>query len=266
MNKNKLLNKKKISNKNLHYFVKNFFDIQGELKCKRERDDFMNLLAHEIKTPLAVTMFYIDALIDDFEDKKLTNAELKDKLENTEKQLEKISVLVNNIFQSQKNDIWHIILHREKTDLWEWLCQELKCFQNRFKDIEFITDISEKIKNYSFDKLLMSQVISNIIWNAIKFSRNEDKQIFIQSFSDEDYIYIDIKDNWKWFADLNKDTLLDKYNVWVDNEWWMWMWMWLYISNVIIKKHWWQIELLHSDTLKWAKVRIKLRKIKNILI
>lgn len=247
------------TNIDLNCYVKRFFDSQNKVREKKLRKDFMNLLAHEIKTPLSVTLFHVDDLILDLEEwKEFDREKIKEKLIDTEMQLEKISILVNNIFQSQKNDIWNIVLNKENTDLWEWLCQELKCFQNRYKDIEFIINISENIRYYEFDMRLMSQVISNIIWNAIKFSDKKWKKILIESFLLNGYIYIDIEDNWNGFSDISNESLFNKYKIW--NEEFSWIWIWLYLSDVIVWKHWWEINILNAENLKWAKVRIVLKK------
>lgn len=240
---------------NFNCFLKKFFEERKEWKEQKLKRDFMNLLAHEVKTPLSITLFHIDDLISDLDEGNIDKNKIKDKLVDTEKHLEKISVIINNIFQSQKNDIWNVVLNKEKTDLGEWLCQELKCFQNRYKDIEFNVDISWDVNKYSFDKWLMSQVISNIVWNAIKFANPDNKKIFIKSFKGKKFIYIQISDNWNWYPEK---LLIDKYMKWHN---WAWgLWLWLYLSEIIVKKHWWSIFLTNSQILGWAKLIIKLKK------
>jgi two-component system, OmpR family, phosphate regulon sensor histidine kinase PhoR len=222
MNIKKILNLKKIFYYN--FFVKN-------------QENFLWIISHEIKTPLSICLFQADSLIQDLDEWEKNIEYIKKEISNIEKQLEKLSLLVNNIFENQRYALWKIKLEKQNVNIKCFLNFELLWFKKLFKNIDFQVNIWEEVWNFFIDKTNISQVISNIICNAIKFSNENNKKILIEVYLSNSNLIIDIEDNWKWLVETSSKNVFKKYNTWFTKS--DGIGMWLYLCDQIVKVHWW---------------------------
>lgn len=223
------------------------------------QEDFLWIISHEIRTPLSICLFQTDSLIQDLDEWEKNIIHIKKEILNIEKQLEKLSLLVNNIFENQRFVLWNIKLKKQNVNIKDFLNFELLWFKKLFKDIDFQFNIWKEVWEYYIDECRISQVISNIISNAIKFSSKENKKIFINSYLLNSSLIIDIEDNWKWLVNTSDKKIFKKYNTWLIKS--DGIGMWLYLCEQIVRIHWWGIEVLNSTKLWWAKFKIIIKNI-----
>ena len=226
----------------------------------RQRE-FIIMSSHEIKTPVASSIFLIDWLINDVNEWNCNKKEIIWNLKLLNEQFVKLWELVNKIFQIQKYDIKKIDLFIEKVNLENLLLKKIERFKKEHIKINFTLNIDKKIWFVEIDKVQFKQVIDNLLNNSLKFCKNLRPIIDILVKIKKKNIIISIEDNWEWFKNIDVKTIFNKYISWNKNYWNninFWIWMWLYLCKKIIEKHNWKIKARVSNKLWWAKFIINI--------
>jgi len=233
-----------------------FKKIYNDLVNKQK--DFISYVSHEVKTPIANSIFQIDCTINEIQEWNYNKDSIIKWLNIINSGLLKSWNLLNKLFEIEKYDINKCKLFKEKVNLNNLLEKEVKNHKKRNTNIH-INLYTKKTKIIlNLDIIQFIEVIDNLINNAIKYSNKEKPIVNIQYFLKSDYIYIIIEDNWKWLKNTDIKYIFNKYTT--GNESFIWLWIWLYLCKKIIELHWWSIKANKSQTLWWAKFTIKLKK------
>ncbi len=230
-------------------------------KLISKQREFISMSSHEIKTPVMSASLQIENFLDDIESWDYDQKYLLEETKVLKEQIFKISDLVKNIFSVQKYEIKDIWFYIEKVKLDDIIIWEYDILHRIYENIDFDIDISDDIWFIDIDKIQFTQVISNLLNNAIKFVNNKNPKIKITARLNSNNIILTIEDNWKWFSNWEEKNIFKKYSTlkWKS----VWIWMWLYLCKKIVELHWWNIKAENSIKLWWAKFKISIPKKKN---
>ncbi|HEV2413068.1 MAG TPA: HAMP domain-containing sensor histidine kinase [Candidatus Saccharimonadales bacterium] len=168
-------------------------DRTAEYAASDESMDFIALAAHELRGPITVIRGYLDVLAN----------ELSSKLEPDQRQLiERLDVsasqlagYINNILNVARFDHNHLFLHLQEED-WGQLLRgylpdlELRAHaHHRTLTLKVPADLPKVAADISS----MQEVITNLVDNAIKYSR-EGGEIVISAYTDGDFIETTVQD------------------------------------------------------------------------
>jgi K+-sensing histidine kinase KdpD len=217
--------------------------------------------SHEIKTPVLWASLHVENLLDDIESWNTDKDFLIQEVRVLKEQIFKISDLVVNIFSVQKHEINDVWLYIEKIKLSDIIIWEYDILHRIYPDIEFDISISNNIWFVDIDKVQFTQVISNLLYNAVKFVNKNNPKININLNIIWENIEIIISDNWKWFINWDENIIFEKYSTWNWKS--VWIWMWLYLCKKIVELHLWKISANKSKLLWWAEFKIIIPIIHN---
>lgn len=149
-----------------------WFLIQTLLKQKtleEMKSDFTNNITHELKTPIAVAYAANDALLN------FNQAEEKSKrdqyLRITQEQLQRLSGLVEQILSMSMESRKTFRLHLEEIKLKEMIAPLVEQHQLKAdKPVQVTLDITPESLTIVADRTHFSNIISNLIDNAVKYS------------------------------------------------------------------------------------------------
>lgn len=221
-----------------------------------KQKEFISYVSHEVKWPIASSIFQIDSIIEEVIDDELNKKDLLKELHVLNHLLLKTWELVNKLFSIQQFELNSDSLFKERVHLINLLNHEIGLFQKIHPWITFITDFDESLKYIELDKVQFKQVIDNLINNAIKVINSDEWEISISCKKINKEICIEIEDNWKGFSDLDIKKIFDKYST---GKWSsVWLWMGLYLCKTIVELHWWNIQAAFWKKLWWAKIIIKI--------
>ena len=152
---------------------------------RKNQAEFLSRMSHEVRTPLNGIVGLTDLLIKDTTD---------------EKQLEKLNVLssccsnlmhlVNEILDFSKIESGKLQFENRPFSVSELLDNLFLLYSNSVqeKGIEFQLDLSNDIKElHSGDPQRLTQILSNLVQNAIKFTENGKISIHAQISSSNDF-------------------------------------------------------------------------------
>lgn len=156
------------------------------------KSDFTNNITHELKTPIAVAYAANDALLN------FNQAEEKTKrdqyLRISQEQLQRLSSLVEQILSMSMERRKTFRLHPEEVNLKELIVSLVEQHQLKAdKPVQINLEIEPEALTIVVDRTHFSNIISNLIDNAVKYSK-ERADIIIRCRQTEQTVTISIAD------------------------------------------------------------------------
>lgn len=156
--------------------------------------DFIALAAHELRGPITVIRGYLDVLVEEL------NPELKpDQLELFKRlsvSASRLSGYVSNILNVSRYDRRHLQLHLREdklSDLYAGIADDLQLrasTQNRLLSV----DIPAGLPTIAADRSSLSEVLANLVDNAIKYS-NEGGSVEVTAAVEGDFVKCTVTDH-----------------------------------------------------------------------
>jgi signal transduction histidine kinase len=155
------------------------FDRTKEYSKQEQAMSFVALAVHELRSPLTMLRGYIEALDEELAGK--INPELTGFLQKTQVAAGQLATFVNNILNVARIDDDQMLfkLHEEKwQEILPATLNEL-ALRASVHGITIKTSIAPDLPTVGIDRVSMYEVISNLIDNAIKYSRGKSKEILV---------------------------------------------------------------------------------------
>ena len=169
------------------------------------KNDLINNITHEFKTPIATISTAIEA-IESFNvvDNK---AKTKQYAAISAFQLKKLHVMVEKLLETATLDSESLLLQKEPTNIVDLVAKIAKKFELLTKkDIKFTTNIDSKI--LKIDLFHFENAISNLVDNAIKYGGDS---IEINLNSVLNVTEISVADNGKGIDKSQQERIFDKF-------------------------------------------------------
>jgi PAS domain S-box-containing protein len=211
-------------------------EIEDELKKnERLKTEFMNIAAHELRSPVTPIKGYLDLIIHDNE----SNDKIKNWAKISLRNAERLLKLVNDILDVARLDSDTMRFDMEKIDPVEFLNEIVEDMRPAIinKKLEFRVNIPTSLPHILGDKIRLSQVLKNLIGNSLKFT--DCGSIGLEVEKKENHILITVSDTGIGISQDELKKIFTKfYQAYTgedrNNEG---TGLGLFISKEIIKKH-----------------------------
>ncbi len=188
------------------YMIRVIFE---QKKLSEIKNDFINNMTHELKTPISILSAASEAM---------TNFNVLDKPEKTQqylgifkKEIERLSGMVEKVLNIAIYEKANFALKLEETNLHEML----EGMQERYavvphKDVKI--DYQNQLSNPELrvDKVHFTNILNNLLDNAIKYSK-EKVTIAIKTFEDAQHAIIQISDDGIGISKGQQERIFDKF-------------------------------------------------------
>lgn len=165
--------------------------IEDELKkSERLKTEFMNIAAHELKSPVTPIKGYLDLIIQDRDASEKVKNWARISLRNSMRLMK----LVNDILDVSRLDSDTMRFDMEKlnpSEILKEVSEDIKPVIDE-KKIEFKNYIQKNLPNILGDRNRLLQVLKNLLVNAIKFTDNGS--IILKAEKEDKYILISVED------------------------------------------------------------------------
>lgn len=173
------------------------------------KNDFINNMTHEFKTPISTISLACEALRDpDINSNQNLVGRYIGMVSDENKRL---GMLVEEVLQSAVFDKGEFKLKFEQIDVHELILSvsEKVNMQVREKNGTLLTHLNAEKATVKADRVHLSNVLYNLIDNAIKYSKSHP-QIELITRTTKEYLKISIKDNGIGISAENKDRIFDR--------------------------------------------------------
>ena len=177
------------------------------VKIDTLKGEFMNIAAHELKTPLVPIISYIEMLLDD----KRIPKDAKEKLKICLSSAKREADLVSDILDISKLESGTLKLEMENADI-AGLLKEIGDGLSpavKQKGIYFKMDVPSKLPIVYVDRRRLMQVVSNLINNATKFT--EKGGITLKARAQGKDVLVSVEDTGMGISKENLKKLFTKF-------------------------------------------------------
>jgi signal transduction histidine kinase len=146
--------------------------LNEELKCNEKmQKEFINIAAHELRTPVQPILGMAELLELSFEGGKEKIEISKDDIELILRNAKRLERLSSDVLETARIDSQSLRLNKERFGLKEVISGSIRDAESQIDDQDITIRYDQKDIVVNADKGRISEVISNILDNAIKFTR-----------------------------------------------------------------------------------------------
>lgn len=192
----------------------NIRDITERIKKEKELDqaknDFLSMASHQLRTPLSAVKWVLETL----ENAPNFTPQQKEKINNLVISNERIINLVNYLLDVTKIESGKLVINKKETDVRELFDKLYSALENlannKKKNINII--IPSQIKSIYCDSVFLYEALSNLIHNAIIYSKEDSKNIDVKiSEREDDYLVSVHNDGVMDDITLSRIKIFDKF-------------------------------------------------------
>jgi two-component system CheB/CheR fusion protein len=165
-------------------------DITERKRLERQKDEFLGIASHELKTPVTSIKAYGQVLQRIFA--KEGNNRAVSQLEKMDAQIDKLTLLISDLLDVTKIQSGKLMMQEEEFDINELITtivDELQLTTTRHT----LEKKLARTKMIYADRERIGQVLTNLITNAIKYSPHTDR-IYISSKIEKDTVTVCVQD------------------------------------------------------------------------
>ncbi len=184
--------------------------IYKQKKISEIKNDFVNNMTHELKTPLSTISVAAEMLMNETKSESNKRQNKYSKVIFDENQ--RMRKLVDKVLNIATLERGHLIIDREELDIHKTIYDlvETFCFEacSNKVNIQYKLEASNPI--LMADKLHLRNIINNLVDNAVKYS-DEQPEITIQTQNIPGYFKISISDKGKGIPKESLTKVFDKF-------------------------------------------------------
>ncbi len=210
-------------------------DVTAQREIEDRKNDFINMASHELKTPLTSLRLYIDSLSSRVKDFKDARAEKT--LSSIKFQTERLQDLATGLLDVSRIQTGKLSLNKESFRLDELVKEIISDLQGSTRNQKLILSRSVGASVIA-DKFRISQVLTNLITNAAKYSP-PGENITIEITKTGRYAQVSVSDKGIGINKSQHKKIFDRLYQVTDakEKTFPGLGMGLYISKEIVKRH-----------------------------
>ena len=229
-------------------------------ESEKMKDEFINIAAHELRTPIQPILGLTDIMYSKVKDED--QREILDIIIRNAKRLKR---LTDNVLDVTKIESQSLVFNKEKLNLNTVISDVLKEYVNKNITQEMAKIVYDfKLKNdiiVEADKDRLSQVIHNLLDNALKFTYyNQMIYVIVALHKDKEQVIVSVKDTGEGIPDEILPNLFSKFKTYSNTG----TGLGLYICKNIIEAHGGKIWAENNSVGKGATFLFTLPIIDNL--
>ncbi len=184
------------------------YDVTEQEKIESERREFVANVSHELRTPLTTMRSYLEALAEGaWKDEKIAPQFLN----VTQTETERMIRLVNDLLKLSKLDSRDYQFSKDLINFTKYFHRIIDRFEmTKEQHVSFVRNLPEKPIYLEMDQDKITQVLDNIISNALKYSP-EGGTVTFQVIEANDKIVISVSDQGVGIPKENINRIFDRF-------------------------------------------------------
>lgn len=175
----------------------------------KQKDDFLDTVTHELRTPITAIRAASEILHDDDE---IPEDLKKQFLQNIISESDRLNRLIDKILDLEKFETGKQTINPNENNLIDTIKKSIEPLQQLIKNKAITIKIkSDDTMNCFYDEDRIVQVVTNLLSNAIKFCPETNGKITIKCKAQNNFIKTTVIDNGKGINTNDFDAIFDKF-------------------------------------------------------
>ncbi len=157
-----------------------FRDITTQKKIDELKDEFIGTVSHELRSPLSIIKEGISLVLDEIPGK--INEKQSKILKTAKSNVDRLARIINDLLDISKIESGGLKIKKEALDIISMMKQVVSSFKLAIKDkrLALKVDLPEKEIIVHVDPDMITQVISNLVDNAIRFTEKGHVEVSVK--------------------------------------------------------------------------------------
>jgi len=181
--------------------------INEHRQIEKRKDEFIGIASHELKTPLTSIGMFLQILKRMEQKKKETQS--VDLIEKTERQVKNMTKLVADLLDLSKMQVGRLELHKDRFSIDDVVHTTVDSLQRISPTHHLIVEGQTRRRLYA-DKERITQVLINLITNAIKYSPDADK-VIISIYATKLQVTVSVQDFGIGITAANQEKIFERF-------------------------------------------------------
>lgn len=209
---NIIINKKLTETSNqLHKISDQLKNANEELlKKDKQKDEFLDTVTHELRTPITAIRAASEIL---FEDDEIPDEMRKQFLQNIISESDRLNRLIDKILDLEKFETGKQKIHLSQNDISKTIQKALnpllQLIKNKNIQVEFNSHSHSVLINYDEERII--QVVNNLLSNSIKFADESNGIIRIETDQTDEQVLVSVYNNGKNISPEDLSAIFDKF-------------------------------------------------------
>ncbi|MGN6438208.1 MAG: ATP-binding protein [Agriterribacter sp.] len=143
------------------------FDVTERKRLEQQKEDFISIASHELKTPMTSIKTYAEVLHETLQ--KTNNPAAEKMMQKLNVQVDRLIYLIRTLLDTSNLEGGELMLKTEPFELWGLIDEQVQDLQQLSPGHHFITSGAKECMVVA-DRERIAQVFTNLIFNAIKYS------------------------------------------------------------------------------------------------
>ncbi|MHB8599365.1 MAG: PAS domain S-box protein [Ktedonobacteraceae bacterium] len=210
-------------------------DVTQQIELERRKDEFISIASHELRTPVTSIKGFTQILQRRFQ--RLGDEDTLRYLSIMEKQLNKLTALINDLLDLSKIQAGKLTFQAERFDLVALVQEIVEMIQQTTQSHRLMLEHHGEVQIVG-DRDRLGQVLINLLTNAVKYSPHADK-VIIRICNDEAQAQVSVQDFGIGIQATEHEKIFERfYQAPAPLEHaYPGLGMGLYISNEIVTRH-----------------------------
>ncbi|MEZ0537887.1 ATP-binding protein [Caldicellulosiruptoraceae bacterium PP1] len=184
----------------------------SQWKSEQERQEMIQALAHDLKTPLSVIQGYVESLL---EDNYIDTQKIRKYLQVIENNINKGTKLVNEMLYAAELETSDAELNIVSVDIYSFLMQKKESYEIMTKNKKIVFKVDVTYENQAkmtcpVDTVKLERILDNIVSNSIDYTP-EHGTITINADITCNNICFKVCDTGKGFSSKDLSNLFNKF-------------------------------------------------------
>ena len=181
-------------------------------EASRAKTHILSTATHELKTPLTSIIGYIDIILMRQNKVGPLNEKQQRYLQTAQRNSYRLKSLVDDLLDISRIESGGLELTPAELELWPEIEEIVTGMQTQIneKNIDLVLDIPQEICSLLADKLRLTQVMSNLLSNACKYSP-EGARVTIRAREEDAGVRIDVSDTGMGISLEDQERLFPKF-------------------------------------------------------
>lgn len=210
-------------------------DITERKAMEQQKDDFIGIASHELKTPVTSIKAYAQVLMDSFE--KTGDAKSTRLMQRLDIQVDRLTSLIGNLLDTTKIAEGQLPLHLETFNFNDLITDRIEDLQRLSQAHQLVVKHCEDI-TITADRERIGQVLTNLVSNAIKYSP-QGKEVALSCHLANNFLTIEVQDQGIGISEEMQQKVFDRFFRVKDSQLQTFpgMGLGLYITAGIVHRH-----------------------------